>query len=117
MTVTLPCDIAVDENDSEKLKILIQRNIPKIASALVGDLQWYSESAQLNENSFRVKSVEQVTTNRFKMFYDFEWNLFSPCLDLNEVTRREEQVTFNVHAGALHFEVVDNQRPGTADEL
>lgn len=110
-------EVAPGERDSEKLMAIIQRNIPKIAEALVGDLQWYSQNAQLVPNSFKIISVENIAVDQFKMLYLFEWNLFSPCQDLNEVVTRKEQVNFHLLPGALRFEVIDNTRPSSADEL
>jgi hypothetical protein len=51
------------------------------------------------------------------MLYDFMWNLFSPCQDLNETFTRQEDVLFHITPGALVFEVIDNTRPSPADEL
>lgn len=51
------------------------------------------------------------------MLYDFSWNLFNPCLDLNETFMRREEVLFQVKPGALVFDVIDNERPSPADEL
>ena len=45
MQSIIHCDIAVDEDDCEKLQAIIQGNILKIAEALAGDLQWYSQNA------------------------------------------------------------------------
>lgn len=117
MTSIIHCDIAMNEDDCEKLLRIIQGNILKIAEALAGDLQWYSQNAQLVPDSFQVISIQPCGNNRFKMLYDFSWNLFNPCLDLNETFTRHEEVMFLVTPGALVFEVIDNTRPSPADEL
>ncbi|MRT40573.1 hypothetical protein [Pantoea sp. SOD02] len=117
MPSIIHCDIAVDEDDCEKLVRIIQGNILKIAEALAGDLQWYSQNAQLVPESFQIISIQPTNNNRFKMLYDFSWNLFNPCLDLNETFKRREEVLFQVTPGALVFEVIDNERPSPADEL
>lgn len=117
MASIIHCDIAMDEDDCEKLQRIIQENILKIAEALAGDLQWYSQNAQLVPNSFHVISIQPSDDYRFKMLYDFSWNLFNPCLDLNETFKRREEVLFQVSPGALVFVVIDNARPSPADEL
>lgn len=117
MQAIIHCDIAVGEDNCTKLQALIQGNILKIASALAGDLQWYSQNARLVPESFRIISIKIIANNRFKMLYDFQWNLFSPCQDLNETFTRQEDVLFHIQPGALVFEVIDNTRPSPADEL
>lgn len=113
----IECDIAPGETDIAKIETIIQRNILKIAELLAGDLQWYSQNALLVPESFKINSIEVVGPNRFKMLYHFDWNLFSPCLDLNETMTQKEQVMFQIVPGALAFELIDNTRPSPADEL
>ncbi|MDF7650259.1 hypothetical protein PUG42_17065 [Erwiniaceae bacterium L1_54_3] len=110
-------DIAVDEDDCEKLQAIIQGNILKIAESLAGDLQWYSQNAQLVPDSFKIISIQPLDNKRFKMLYDFTWNLFNPCLDLNEFRTQHEEVLFHIAPGALVFSVIDNTRPSPSDEL
>lgn len=117
MPSIIHCGIAVDEDDCEKLLRIIQGNILKIAEALAGDLQWYSQNAQLVPDSVKIISIHPTDNNRFKMLYDFRWNLFNPCLDINETSHRREEVFFQVKPGALVFDVIDNARPSPADEL
>ena len=117
MQSIIHCDIDVNEDDIAQLQTIIQRNILKIAEALAGDLHWYSANAQLVPDSFKIISIQPTDNNRFKMLYDFTWNLLNPCLDLNETTTQREDVLFQVKPGALVFEVIDNTRPSPADEL
>ncbi|MCZ4059075.1 hypothetical protein O3W44_08305 [Pantoea sp. LMR881] len=117
MQPRIACDIAQDESDCAKLMAIIQRNILKIAEPLVGDLQWYSQNALLVPESLKIISVEKTDNNRFKMLYNFDWNLFSPCLDLNETVTQKEQIMFHIVPGALEFEIIDNTRPSPGDEL
>ncbi|MDI9220791.1 hypothetical protein QMZ30_07740 [Pantoea sp. EA-12] len=117
MQSIIHCNIAVDEDDCEKLQAIIQGNILKIAEALAGDLQWYSQNAQLVPDSFKIISIQPHDQNRFKMLYDFSWDLFNPCLDLKETSTQREEVLFHIAPGALVFSVIDNTRPSPADEL
>lgn len=117
MPSIIHCDIAVGEDDCGKLLSIIQGNILKIAEPLVGDLQWYSQKAQFVPDSFKIISIQPFSNNRFKMLYDFRWDLFNPCLDLNESFTRHEEVLFEVTPGALVFDVIDNARPSPSDEL
>jgi hypothetical protein len=117
MSLQLESNIVGDNPGIPELTAFIQRNIPKIAQPLAGDLQWYSPHAQLLPESFKIKSVEKLASNRFKMLYQFSGHIFSPCLDLNETFTREEQVMFQVFPGRVEFELIDNQQPSPADEL
>lgn len=117
MLPRIECDIVQGETDRTKLATIIQRNILKIIEALAGDLQWYSQNALLVPESFEIILIEPIAENRFKLLYHFDWNLFSPCQDLNETVQQKEQVMFHILPGALVFEVIDNRRPSPADEL
>jgi hypothetical protein len=117
MLPRIECDIVPGETDQAKLATFIQRNILKIIEALVGDLQWYSQNALLVPQSFEIILIEQIAVDRFKLLYHFDWNLFSPCQDLNETIQQKEQVMFHILPGQLVFEVIDNLRPSTAEEL
>ena len=117
MSLQLESNINPDNPPVPELTAFIQRNIPKIAQPLAGDLQWYSPHAQLVPESFKIKSVEKLASTRFKMLYQFDGHIFSPCLDLNEVFTREEQVLFQVLPGRLEFELIESQHPSPADEL
>ncbi|MDI6958258.1 hypothetical protein QMM04_19070, partial [Pantoea sp. Pa-EAmG] len=62
-------DIDVNEDDCGKLRQIIQGNILKIAQDLAGDLQWYSQNAQLVPDSVTIISIQPVGHKRFKMLY------------------------------------------------
>jgi hypothetical protein len=117
MLARIECDIAAGESDCAKIAGIVQRNILKITDLLVGDLRWYSQNAQLVPGSLKIVSVEYQDLNSFKLLYDFDWNLFSPCQDLNETVTQSEQVNFHIKPGALEFDVIDNAQPSPGDEL
>jgi len=117
MLIRIECDIAPDESDEAKIEEIIQRNILKITDLLTGDLQWYSQDARLVPGSLKIVSVKKISPNSFKLLYDFDWDLFNACLDLNETVTQSEQVNFHIKPGALEFDVIDNQRPSPGDEL
>lgn len=117
MSLRIESNILADNPGVPELTAFIQRNIPKIAQPLAGDLHWYSPHAQLLPESFRIKSVEMLADNHFKMVYQFDGHIFSPCLDLNEKFTREEQVMFQLLPGIVEFELIDNQQPSPAEEL
>lgn len=117
MRKIIPCDILQDDRNPLKLENIILQNIPKIEKLLTGDLQWYSQNALLVPGSINVISVEPVSNARYKLYYQYDWNVFNPCLDINQTETQRESVEFEVIAGALAFDFIDNARPSTADEL
>jgi len=117
MLSRIECDITAGESDCAKIAEIVERNILKITDLLVGDLRWYSQNARLVPGSLKIISVEYQDVNSFKLLYDFDWNLFSPCLDLNETVTQSEQVNFHIKPAALEFDVIDNEQPSPADEL
>lgn len=117
MSLQIESNICPDNPGIPELTAFLQRNIPKIAEPLAGSLQWYSPHAQLLPETFEIKAVEKLASNHFKMLYQFDGHIFSPCLDLNETFTREEQVLFRVLPGTLEFELIDNQQPSPSDEL
>lgn len=117
MLSRIECDIAMGETDCAKIAEVVQRNILKISDLLTGDLRWYAQNAQLVPDSLKILSVEYLDLNSFKLLYDFQWNLFSPCQDLNETVTQTERVNFYIKPGALEFDVIDNQQLSPGDEL
>ncbi|MGD8106900.1 hypothetical protein ACQE32_09635 [Pantoea sp. FN0302] len=117
MRKIIPCDILQDERNPLKLKSLILQNIPKIEKMLIGDLQWYSQNALFVPGSVKIISVEPINDERYKLYYQFDWNVFNACLDINQTESQRESVEFEVIPGALAFNFIDDTRPSTADEL
>ncbi|QHM70166.1 hypothetical protein C7M51_00426 [Mixta intestinalis] len=117
MRKIIPCGILQPEENTLKLKSIIIQNIPKIEKWLIGDLEWYSQNALLVPGSIKVISVEALGQQQYKMAYRFDWNVFNACLDINQTESCQETITFEVIPGALAFNVIDNTRPSTADEL
>jgi len=113
----IPCDILQAEEDPLKLKSIIHQNIPKIEKLLTGDLQWFSQNALLVPGTIKIISVELQHHHRYKMHYQFDWNVFNPCLDINQTETSQESIEFEVITGALAFDFIDNTRPSTADEF
>lgn len=117
MRKIIPCDILQDDRDPLKLRNIILQNIPKIEKMLIGDLQWYSQNALFVPGTVNVISVEPMSNGRYKLIYQFDWNVFNACLDINQTETQRESVEFEVIPGALAFNFIDNARPSTADEL
>ena len=117
MRKIIPCDILQAEEDPLKLKSIIHQNIPKIEKLLTGDLQWFSQNALLVPGTIKIISVELQHHHRYKMHYQFDWNVCNPWLDINQTETSQESIEFEVITGALAFDFIDNTRPSTADEF
>lgn len=117
MTILIPATLSLNETDTTRLSAIINQNIPKLTSALVGDLQWYSQNALFVPDSLRIISITEIAPSCFKMHYHFEWNNFNACLNINETESQIESVIFQLVPQGLLFDVIENERPSPADEL
>ncbi|QKJ86203.1 hypothetical protein PMPD1_1238 [Paramixta manurensis] len=117
MRKLVPCSILQNEADPLKLREIIRQNIPKLENALTGNLHWYSQNALLVPHSLKIITIESIEAERYKMLYSFEWNVFNACLDINATETAQETVEFKIIPGALVFELINDERPSTADEL
>ncbi|WP_437608698.1 hypothetical protein [Erwinia sp. V71] len=117
MRKLIPCDNLQDVVDPLILKEIIQQNIPKIEQDLVGDLAWYSASARFVPGSVKIISVDPQGSLRYKMRYQFAWNIFNACLDIDASETVSESVNFQIIPGFLAFDLTDNQYPSTDGEL
>lgn len=117
MRKLIPCDNLQDDVEPLLLKELIQQNIPKIEDELVGDLAWYSQDARFVPDSVKIISIDPLTALRYKMTYQFDWNIFNACLDIDASSTVTQSVQFEIIPGFLAFDLIDNPYPSTANEL
>jgi len=117
MRKLISCNYSQDEVNPLLLMQVIQQNILKIQPQLVGDLTWYSQDARFVPDSLKIISVDPLGSLRYKMRYQFTWNIFNACLDIDAGQTVAESVCFQIIPGHLVFELIDNHYPTTADEL
>jgi len=117
MRKLIPCDFLQDEIDPLLLNQIIKQNIPKIEPQLIGDLAWYSQNARFVPGSLKIISIDSVDSLRYKMCYQFAWNIFNACLDIDASQIVTESVNFQIIPGFLAFDLIDNPWPSTANEL
>lgn len=117
MRKLIPCANLQDDVEPLLLKELIQQNIPKIEDQLVGDLTWYSPDARFVPGSVKIISIESLTRLRYKMTYQFEWNIFNACLDIDATETVTQSARFGIIPGFLAFDLIDNHSPSSANEL
>lgn len=95
----------------------IRNNIREIEGSLVSGLMYYSENAQYTEGSLEILDISTLKDNRYSMSYCYRWYIFNPCLDINTEDLLTNTVTFIVHPQKIIFDIINNDRPSTADEL
>ncbi|MFS2222479.1 hypothetical protein [Pantoea sp. B65] len=117
MRILIPCGNLQEQVDPLILKEIIEQNIPKIEQQLVGDLAWYSQNARFVPGSLKIISIAPAGSLRYKMSYQFVWNIYNACLDIDAAETSCESVQFQIIPGFLALEVIDNQYPSTANEL
>ncbi|MGE4801381.1 hypothetical protein AB8989_13480 [Yersinia hibernica] len=99
------------------LKNVIKNNIREIEESLVSGLTYYSENAQYTLGSLEIIDIFALKDNCYSMTYCYRWYIFNPCLDINTEESVTSTVTFIVHPQKIIFDIINNDRPSTADEL
>ncbi|WP_145507097.1 hypothetical protein [Yersinia alsatica] len=99
------------------LKNVINNNIREIEGNLVSGLMYYSEDARYKVGSLEILDIHNVKANCYSMTYCYQWYIFNPCLDINTEESLTNAVTFIVHPEKIVFDIINNDRPSTADEL
>ncbi|CNF03278.1 hypothetical protein [Yersinia mollaretii] len=99
------------------LKSVIDNNIREIEGSLVSGLMYYSENARYTAGSLEILDIFQLEDTHYSMSYCYQWHIFNPCLDINTEESLTNAVTFIVHPEKIVFDIINNDRPSTADEL
>lgn len=99
------------------LKCVISNNIAEIEGSLVSGLMYYSENARYTAGSLEILDIYPLEGDRYSMSYRYQWHIFNPCLDINTQDSLTNAVTFIVHPEKIIFDIINNDRPSTADEL
>ncbi|AJJ65021.1 hypothetical protein [Yersinia aldovae] len=99
------------------LKNVIRNNIHTIEESFVSGLMYYSEDAHYTPGSLEILEIMHIEDNRYSMTYRYQWYIFNACLDINTEELLTNAVTFIVHPKRILFDIINNDRPSTADEL
>lgn len=117
MLVTLSRCSEVDTVSVEQLKKVVGNQLSDLAPALTCGLSFYSENARYVEGSLEIIEINHISNREYSMSYRYQWSIFNACLDICGDEYINDSVTFTVTEKGLVFEVIDNSRPSTADEL
>ena len=117
MLVTLSRCCEVGTLSVEQLRKVIGNQLSDLAPALTSGLSFYSENARYVEGSLEIIEINCVNNSEYSMSYRYQWSIFNACLDISSDEYINDSVTFTVTAKGLLFEVIDNSRPSTVDEL
>ncbi|CNK78549.1 Uncharacterised protein [Yersinia frederiksenii] len=99
------------------LKNVISNNIQKIEGSLVSGLMYYSENARYSAGSLEILDITELKVSCYSMTYCYQWYIFNPCLDINTEESLTDTVRFVVHPDKIIFDIINKDRPSTADEL
>lgn len=117
MLLTLGRGSAEGALSVKQLKKVIGEQLSKLAPVLTSGLSFYSENARYAEDSLEIIELKSSSSNEYSMSYRYQWSVFNACLDISSDEYINDSVTFTVTEKGLVFEVIDNSRPSTADEL
>lgn len=117
MQVTLSYSTMIEALSVKKLKKVINARMSELVPALTSGLSFYSESARYSEGSLEILDIHKLSDHEYSMSYRYKWTIFNACLDINAEEYINESVFFSVTESGLRFDIIDNSRPSTADEL
>lgn len=117
MQVTLSYSTMIEALSVKKLKKVINDRMSELVPALTSGLGFYSENARYSEGSLEILDIHKLSDHEYSMSYRYKWTIFNACLDINAEEYINESVIFSVTESSLCFDIIDNSRPSTADEL
>ncbi|MDW5505624.1 hypothetical protein R6Y99_12240 [Pseudomonas lundensis] len=117
MQVTLRYNTMTEALSVKKLKKVINDKMSELAPALTSGLSFYSESARYAEGSLEILDIQEMSNGQYSMSYRYKWTIFNGCLDISAEEYISDSVTFSLAEPGLIFDIIDNSRPSTADEL
>jgi hypothetical protein len=117
MLVTLSRCSEVDTLSVKQLRKVVGNQLSDLVPALTSGLSFYSENARYVEGSLEIIEINCVSNSEYSMSYRYQWSIFNACLDIRGDEYINDSVTFTVTEKGLVFEIIDNSRPSTADEL
>ncbi|CAI1886053.1 hypothetical protein [Serratia liquefaciens] len=117
MQVTLSYSTMIEALSVKKLKKVINDRMSELVPALTSGLSFYLESARYSEGSLEILDIHKLSDHEYSMSYRYKWTIFNACLDINAEEYINESVIFSVTESSLCFDIIDNSRPSTADEL
>ncbi|ANI28333.1 hypothetical protein PL78_00560 [Yersinia entomophaga] len=100
-----------------QLSEVIKDNISTIEENLTSGLMYYSEDARYAAGSLEILEIKNIQLNDYSMTYRYQWYIFNACLDINTQDYITNAVTFIVHPEKIIFDIIDYDKPSTADEL
>ncbi|CAM3837619.1 hypothetical protein [Serratia silvae] len=117
MLVTLSHCSEIGTLSVKQLRKVIGNRLSDLAPALTSGLSFYSENARYVEGSLEIIEINCISNSEYSMSYRYQWSIFNACLDISSEEYINDTVTFTLTEKGLMFEVIDNSRPSTADEL
>ncbi|HEI8867422.1 hypothetical protein [Serratia sp. AKBS12] len=117
MHVTLACQQNVSSLSRDQLMKVINDRLSELVPALTSGLSFYSENAHYTEGSLEILELRQLSALEYSMSYRYQWYIFNACIDIYAHEYLSDSVRFSLSRQGLVFDIIDNSRPSTADEL
>lgn len=117
MLVTLSRCSEVDTLSVKQLRKVVGNQLSDLVPALTSGLSFYSENARYVEGSLEIIEINCIGNSEYSMSYRYQWSIFNACIDISGDEYINDSVTFTLTEKGLVFEVIDNSRPSSADEL
>ncbi len=100
-----------------ELAAFLADNKSKFEDKLVPDLSYIDDMAHV-VNGIKIKSVQHVNHNQYRLEYAFDWELFLGCSDRNETGVENGRVLFILEDdNNLNFDFPDMSSRDTRDEF
>lgn len=100
-----------------ELADFLTENKSKFEDRLVPDLSYIDDMAHV-VNGIKIKSVQHVNYNQYRLEYAFDWELFLGCSDRNETGVENGRVLLILEDdNNLNFDFPDRNSRDTCDEF
>jgi hypothetical protein len=100
------------------LEGVIQQNSSEIEPHLVVGLESLDDRARYLDDTFKITEITHLGGNKFRLFYEFMWEAYYGCRDMNRTEDAEDHVDFEVIGDEIVFSCfVPPERRSTDDEF
>ncbi|ARZ01971.1 hypothetical protein [Yersinia ruckeri] len=78
---------------------------------------YYSDNAHYMTGSLETLVIKNIQINGYSMTYRYKWSIFNVGIDINTEDFITNTVTFIIHPEKIIFDIIDYDKPSTADKL
>ncbi len=119
--VELPCDIDINNQTSksicESLEIWLNNHCDLLEEYLTANVWQWNAKAEYVRDSLSIKAVTHDADDCYCMEYEYTWEAYYGCRDMNQGESVDDEVCFEFINGKLLFEFLIFKEPTADDEL